>query len=169
MPFWQVGFLKSELSFSLILFILPGCYYFVVRFHLKLPVSLLFLTVSSCLLYFSWDFFSLYLFILQGSDSLVSVCGHELRDVAAMKESCPSPFPSPHPSTGRENLVSRPRGEVWLSLWEWIYLWRCAPELDTLALTIERWGLQYICAILLCDTWDSVCTLVRARAQLTNS
>ena len=78
MPFWQVGFLKSELSFSVILFILPGCYYFVVRFHLKLPVSLLCLNVSSCLLYFSWEF------ILEGSDSLVSVCGRELRDVAAM-------------------------------------------------------------------------------------
>ena len=31
-----------------------------------------------------WEFFSLYLFILEGSDSLVSVCGRELRDVAAM-------------------------------------------------------------------------------------
>ena len=92
MPFWQVDFLKSELSFSLILFTLPGCCYFMVRFRLKLPVSLLCLAVSSCLLYFSWEFFNLYLFILEGSDSLVSVCGRELRDVAAMTKKTHTKF-----------------------------------------------------------------------------
>ena len=38
----------------------------VVSFFLGFPAS-------SGLLYFGWEFFSLYLFILDGSDSLVSI------------------------------------------------------------------------------------------------
>ena len=42
---------------------------------LVLFLSFLSFPVSSGLLYFGWEFFSLYLFILEGSDSLVSISG----------------------------------------------------------------------------------------------
>ena len=44
-------------------------------FSLVLFLSVLSFSVSSGLLYFSWEFFNLYLFILEGSDSLVSISG----------------------------------------------------------------------------------------------
>ena len=74
--------------------------------------------MSSGLLYFSWEFFSLYLFILEGSDSLVSISGfcpaedlpknivYSSRPwtarMAAVKNPL-SPSPSPPPPVGREN------------------------------------------------------------------
>ena len=42
---------------------------------LVLFLSFLSFPVSSGLLNFGWEFFSLYLFILEGSDSLVSISG----------------------------------------------------------------------------------------------
>ena len=61
---------------SFIRFILPRCCWsFVLLCSLVLFLSFLSFPVSSGLLYFSWEFFSLYLFILEGSDSLVSISG----------------------------------------------------------------------------------------------
>ena len=76
--------------------------------------------MSSGLLYFSWEFFSLYLFILEGSDSLVSISGFRpvpglgppqdnvyssrprTAGMAAVKNP-PSPFSPYHPPVGRVN------------------------------------------------------------------
>ena len=55
-----------------------NCWSFVVLCILVLFRSSSFFfcfPVSYGLLYFSWEFFSLYLFILEGSDSLVSISG----------------------------------------------------------------------------------------------
>ena len=61
---------------SLIRFILHRCCWsFVVLCSLVFYLSVLSFPVSCSLLYFSWEFFSLYLFILEGSDSLVSISG----------------------------------------------------------------------------------------------
>ena len=47
-------------------------------FSLVLLLSFLSFPVSSGMLYFSWKFFSLYLLILEGSDSFVSISGFRL-------------------------------------------------------------------------------------------
>ena len=77
--------------------------------------------MSSGLLYFGCEFFSLYLFILEGSDSLVSISGFRplpglgppqdnnvyssrpwTAGMAAVKNP-PSPFSPYHPPVGRVN------------------------------------------------------------------
>ena len=159
---WRIAILASHfflllffffLSFvflSIIRFILPRCCWsFVVLSSLVLSLSFLSFPVSSGLLYFSWEFFSLYLFILEGSDSLVTISGfrplpgwgppqdnsvYSFRPwkarMAAVKNP-PSPFSLPHPPVG----VRIGKLVAWES---WA---RFVRELDTLALTIERWGL----------------------------
>ena len=57
-------------------FILPRCCWsFVLLCNLVLFLSFLSFPMSSGLLYFSWEFFSLCLFILEENDSLVSISG----------------------------------------------------------------------------------------------
>ena len=69
-------FLSILVFLSFIRFILPRCCWsFVVLCSLVLFLSFLSFPASSGLLYFSWEFFNLCLFILEGSDSLVSISG----------------------------------------------------------------------------------------------
>ena len=80
---WRIAILASHFSFflfnwvlSFCRFFLPRCCWsFVVLCKLVLFLSFLSFPVSSGLLYFSWEFFSLYLFIPEGSDSLVCISG----------------------------------------------------------------------------------------------
>ena len=61
----------QDLFLSYSCFILPRfCWNFVVLCSLALLLSF---PLSSGLLYFSWEFFHLCLFILEGSNSLVSI------------------------------------------------------------------------------------------------
>ena len=131
---WKIAILASHFSFflfkwllSFCCFFLPrGCWSFVVLCRLVLFLSFLSFPVSSGLLYFSWEFFSLYLFIPEGSDSLVSISGFQphgpggwgppqdnnvyssrpwtpsTAGMAAVKNP-PSPFSLPHPPVGCEN------------------------------------------------------------------
>ena len=74
--FFFFFFLLSLVFLSFIRFSLPRCCWsFVVLCSLVLFLSFLSFPASSGLLYFSWEFFNLYLFILEGSDSLVSISG----------------------------------------------------------------------------------------------
>ena len=75
--FFSFFFFKLSLVFlSFIRFILPRCcWHFVVLCSLVLFLSFLSFPVSSGMLYLSWEFFSVYLFILEESDSLVSTSG----------------------------------------------------------------------------------------------
>ena len=82
LPFWQVPFKKKLKKLSLLFlsfnrFILPTWYWSVVAVCcLALLLSCLCVfPVSSGPLYFSSEFCSLHLFILEGADSLVSISG----------------------------------------------------------------------------------------------
>ena len=86
---WRIAILASHFSFflfnwvlSFCCFFLPRCCWsFVVLCKLVLFLSFLSFPVSSGLLYFSWEFFSLYLFIPEGSDSLVCISGFHHAEV----------------------------------------------------------------------------------------
>ena len=92
LPFWQVIFffcLTESCLFVVYSFhspqvVLEFCGFmqlsavsFFSEFSRVLWSAVFSFPASSGLLYFSWEFFSLYLFILEGSDSLVSISGFE--------------------------------------------------------------------------------------------
>ena len=123
--FFLIFFLLSLVFLSFIRFILPRCCWsFVVLCSLVLFLSFLSFSVSSGLLYFSWEFFNLCLFILEGSDSLVSISGfrplpgwgpHQVNNVyssrpwtagMAVVENPPPPFFPPTPSGWPWELVN---------------------------------------------------------------
>ena len=154
LPFWQAIFFFFKLSLvflSFIRFILQMLLEFCGLCSLVLFLSFLSFPVSSGLLYFGWEFFSLYLFILEGSNSLVSISG--FRPLPGSGPPQDNNVYSFRPWTARMAAMKNPPPPLRLAVrigklvaWEsWarsgrvgIYLWRCAPELDALALTIER-------------------------------
>ena len=124
--FGKSFFFLTESCLFVVFFLPRCCWSFVVLCRLVLFLSFLSFPVSSGLLYFSWEFFSLYLFIPEGSDSLVSISGFHphgpggwgppqdnnvyssrlwtlsTAGMAAVKNP-PSPFSLPHPPVGCEN------------------------------------------------------------------
>ena len=157
LPFWQDIFVfvfkLSLLFLTFICFTLPRCCWSFVLF-----LSFLSFPVSSGLLYFSWELgISLYLFILEGSDSLVRISGlHPLPGWGPPKDNnvyssrpgtAEEPSLSLFPSPTLQLAVRIGKFVAWESWARFVrtdtYAW-CTPEWDTLALSIERWWLLSI-------------------------